>query len=194
MNGVHGSQNTLVQQPILPINGTREPVRTPRWEAPSFSGESSEDFENFLVELNVYHIAMDWPEHVKSSQLCMMLKDRAKHYYLSLSTSIQNDFNRTIQAFKEKFGIQNQPDTEYYKLLHGSQGPNQSVSDYVYEMENNFRKANLTDNKIQIAIFMSGLNKKIKARFVEHAPNTLEEAWKNCTKMRTIHKTYTRCL
>ena len=158
------------RQPILHL------PKPPRWETPRYSGNKDEDFDQFLVELKEYHAAYDWPPTMQASQLGMMLKDRAKLFYQDFTNSEKADFSVACEKLKNKFGSETKPATDMFKLIGGSQNVGQTVAEYSYKVAKNIRKANITDPKLQVAIFMNGLKPSLQAKLVERSPSTLEEA------------------
>ena len=159
---------------------TRQPfLRTPKWDTPSFLGKRGESFEEFESNLKEFHLAMKWPEDEKSTQLRMMLKEKAKQYFKSLSEGVQQHFSRSMDALRMQFGAHNMTSTDYLALLNKVQGTNQNVSDYCYELERNFRMTNVSDEKMKVNFFINGIRPELKELVIRKMPETLEQAGKD---------------
>ena len=162
--------------------GTQDVVLQPKKDFTSkrpadFSGSSSEDPENWLVEYEEY---MSWVEptrtEAKRRMFSSYLVAKAKTWYINFNMSKVDNWDTVKEKFLSYFD-RISPDQRDL-LTTVKMRPNENISDFVNLASTAYRKLKLSPSE-KLSRFLDAVTPRYRVEIMKSKPTTMEEAMRS---------------
>jgi transposase InsO family protein len=165
---------TAIKDAISANSGFTYP-QVPNFDAPSFTGDPSECFDDFIRDVNDYAIYMGWNDAHKLSALPMLLRQQAKRAYQDMEEGNKSTWEQAIHRLRLLIGPDEHQAELAFNKLDRMQQPNEPVTDYSNDMDTMLRRAKISDERQKILFFKRGLLPPIRAQLAFTEARTLVE-------------------
>lgn len=168
--------------PVAPFfNFLQNPVE-------KFSGSDSEDAELWLENFEQIAEGAHWNDGTKCWQLASALSGKAKRWIQACPPDIRKYWFGLRREFRKTFAPE---DTQYYyqMLRNRSQGPEDDILDYAYEIKSLINRTNpLMPGPQQVAELIGGLQPSWAKYLLTKKPSNMDAAFELIQNRQRVEK------